>query len=228
MKRLSFALLLFIFAMNEVSAHTEEGIHPELHYDFSQSLETASGNQYLKVVQEDTSFPELPQKEKFLKALSIIEDVLNSEEFRGKVLSYVNRSGKRQYAQNFLWEDSKHPLTNEDIYAVIMKGDEKMRQNTQGEMNLNSIVKTCSLAQKASTWCRTVIGSTSPYTSKWIELNWKFYSTFKTHEMVTNLVHEWLHLIGFIHGKENLQEEVPYVVGAIAGEVAQKLLREKR
>lgn len=226
MKRVYFTLLVFIFVMNEVSAHTEEGVQPELKFDYSHVHETFTDNQQLKLVEEEITFPEHSQKEKFLKALSLIEDVMNSDEFRLKVTSYINKNGKKQYAQNYLWGDLKKPLSHEEIFQVIMSGDEKMRTGTKGEMNLNSLVKVCSGAQKVSSWCRTVVGSTSPYTSKWIELNWKFYSTFETHEMVANLVHEWLHLIGFIHGKENLQEEVPYVVGAIAGQIAKKIISE--
>jgi ssRNA-specific RNase YbeY (16S rRNA maturation enzyme) len=42
--------------------------------------------------------------------------------------------------------------------------------------------------------------------------------------MVANIVHEWLHLLGFLHGEVNMREEVPYVVGSIAGQVAEEYL----
>lgn len=33
-------------------------------------------------------------------------------------------------------------------------------------------------------------------------------------------MHEWIHLLGFLHGKEAPKEEVPYVVGYIAKLIA--------
>lgn len=45
--------------------------------------------------------------------------------------------------------------------------------------------------------------------------------------MVSNMVHEWIHLLGFLHGDTRITEEVPYVVGGIAGEVAQNLLKPR-
>ena len=60
-----------------------------------------------------------------------------------------------------------------------------------------------------------------------IRLNWKFYQKYETPQMVANLVHEWIHLLGFLHGNQNMHEEVPYVVGSIAGEVAQNILQRE-
>ena len=42
--------------------------------------------------------------------------------------------------------------------------------------------------------------------------------------MVSNIVHEWIHLLGFLHGSKNMNQEVPYVVGRIAGLVAKDIL----
>jgi len=44
---------------------------------------------------------------------------------------------------------------------------------------------------------------------------------------VNNLVHEWIHLLGFLHGEENMREEAPYVIGRIAQEVSEKVLRKR-
>lgn len=222
MKFLVFTFAVFLILMNQVSAHTEPGINPKLRFD--ESIVPVIVDSHLNVIEEEIIFPQHSQKTKFEKALSLIEEIMNSEEFKTKVLTYINKKGKRQFAKNFIWNDSNRLLSNEEIYNHIMKGDERMRINTVGEMNLNTMIKACNWSQKASPWCRTVVGSTSPYTSKWIELNWKFYSNFETHQMVGNIVHEWLHLIGFIHGKENLEEEVPYVVGAIASDIAKEIL----
>lgn len=219
------AIALFITLMSQVSAHTDPLVTPVLRFDRT-SFTSAPVENFLRVVPEEVDFPAHPQKVKFERALGLIEEVMNSEEFKVKVLTYVNAKGEKAYSRNYLWGDSSKPLSHEDVYRVIMTGNEKTIENTIGEMNLNSLVKICKLHERASVWCRTVVGSTSPRKSKWIELNWKFYSRYETHEMVENLVHEWLHLLGFLHGEENIHEEVPYVVGKIAGEIAKDILGE--
>ena len=113
---------------------------------------------------------------------------MNSEEFKEMVIGYVNSKGERKYSKNYLWRDSQKLLTNEDVYAVIMAGNEKMRPGTQGEMNFNSWVKKCRGLERLGTWCRAVIGSTNPSSSAMIRFNWKFYSYFETHQMVANMV----------------------------------------
>lgn len=213
---LSFSTLSF--------AHSDNEVHPKLKFaqdseDLASRVETGR----LVLVQEDVSFPEGPQKKKFEQAMAIMEEVMNSEEFKTKVIGYVSSLG-RKYRKNYLWSNSKQLLTNEDIYQIIMNGDEKMRPQTKGEMNINSWVKYCSGIKSFGTWCRAVIGSTTPSSSKWITLNWNFYSRFSTPDMVANMVHEWIHLLGFLHGNVRTDEEVPYVVENIAGEVAKNIL----
>ena len=157
--------------------------------------------------------------------MSLLEEVVNSEEFRTKVISYQNSSGEREYQKNYIWNDSSQRLTNEDVYNLLMEANEKMVPGTLNEMNIFARLRKCSWSKrKFSVWCRKVIGSTSPRTTPWMVLNWKFYRNYKAHNMVANIVHEWIHLLGFLHGKRNMREEVPYVVGSIAGQVAKGIL----
>lgn len=224
MKNLFFLVLLVVVSY-QVNAETHHGVTPELNFAqdaefLSDQIETGR----LVFVPENIKFPEGSQKIKFEKALTIMEEVLNSEEFKTKVIAFERR-GERSYQKNYLWSDSSKVLSNEDIYQVIMNGNEKMRPGTQGEMNFNSWVRICNTLQMATVWCREVIGSTTPQTSHMIKLNWTFYKKFETHQMVSNMVHEWIHLLGFLHGDKNIKEEVPYVVGAIAGEVAKGIIQ---
>lgn len=218
-------------------AETHQGVVPYL--DFDENYEESvnlKGSNYLDVRIENWRFPDSTakhrsQKEKFRLALEVLEEVMNSSEFRRMVLSYKNSDGERAYQKNYLWSNSKERLSNEDVYAIIMGGDEsKVIPNTQGEMNINSYIKICSRYEwnvSKVKWCRGVIGSTNPWKSKWMQLNWQFYATYEVPSMVSNIVHEWLHLLGFLHGNYKMREEVPYVVGSIAGKVAAQILNSR-
>lgn len=234
--RSKYILGLFLCFMTSISFATSiDGIKPTLQYD-EEYLNNANvktfNASYLNFVLEGYKFPSKTktgkrQLAKFEKALEIMEEVMNSEEFRTKVISYKRASnGKREYQKNFLWKDSEITFTNEEIYQIIMNGDEKMRPNTIGEMNFNSRVRVCrwNTSPMRWKWCQSVVGSTTPASSKMITLNWKFYKKFEVNQMVANMVHEWLHLLGFLHGKKHMREEVPYVVGTIAGEVAKGIM----
>lgn len=226
------AMMAVLLTLNTF-ASTHEGVVPYLDFDEDYEISDKADNGYLVVVPEEWTFPdqtplEREQKEKFIKALAVLEEVMNSEEFKRKVLSYKRSDGQRLFQKNYLWDNSSKLLSNEDVFNLIIQGNEKMRSNTLGEMNINSWVKQCSWWERTvrrAIWCQKVIGSTDPRNSKWIKVNWKFYAKFETHQMVSNLVHEWLHLLGFLHGNVNMREEVPYVVGQIAGEVAKSYLK---
>lgn len=219
-------LFLSMFSLSAL-AKSHYGVSPKLKYStHSHELASDVPTGYLRFVPEETRFFEGPQKERFEQAMAMMEEVMNLEEFKNKVIGYVNSRGDRSYSKSYLWKNSSRRLSNEEVYQVIMAGDEKMRPDTLGEMNFNSWVKACSGWEQVRNfiWCSQVVGSTDPMRSYLITLNWKFYKDFETHDMVANMVHEWVHLLGFLHGESNLEEEVPYVVGDIAGEVAKDIL----
>ncbi|MCT4641939.1 MAG: hypothetical protein N4A33_06530 [Bacteriovoracaceae bacterium] len=230
-------LLLSLVSLS-VFATTHIGVEPELKYDkktYNKTTFEKFNSQYLDVIIENVSFPSRSnlgkkQKKKFVKALAMLEPVLNSEAFKKRVLSYVRpEHSEPGYQKNYLWSNKNKRLSPSQIYDIIMKADEKMIPATIGKMNINSWVKVCKWYERPFTWCKKVIGSTSPSSSKMMKLNWKFYKSFETHQMVSNIVHEWLHLLGFLHGPSaTMRMEVPYVVGAIAGEVAKEMIESTR
>lgn len=241
-KLLSLSILLSIGLSANAMAESIENLKIDLNYD-KEYDSTQVESQYLKFVPENYRFPSSTsvgkrQKAKFEEALSIMEEVMNSEEFKQKVLSFERVIGKdsegnpiksRSYANNYIWNNKDNPLSNEDIYNILMKGDERSRENTIGEMNFNSWVKVCKWYQRRFTWCNKVIGSTNPHSSKWIKLNWKFYKKFETEEMISNMVHEWIHLLGFLHGpRSTMRQEAPYIIGGIAKEVAANILKNRK
>ncbi len=232
MKKFLGTMMVALLTTTTAFATTDLDVKVELNFDKSTDVNSVD-SQYLKFVPENWRFPSSTnlgkqQKEKFVAALDLMEEVVNHEDFKSMILSYEKEKGVREFQKNYLWRDTETKLSNEDIYKIIMNGDEKMRDNTLGEMNFNSYVKICSGIRKWGVWCRKVIGSTDPYNSKWIKLNWKFYQQFDTPKMINNMTHEWLHLLGFLHGKDNMRKEVPYVVGQIAEVVARKIIAERK
>lgn len=211
------------------SATILDTVEPVLTFDHSYEMPYDKvSNQYLAVEIGEYRFKPKKQREIFEVALSLLEETMNSAEFREKVLSYKHSNGKRIYQKNYLWKDKSKRLTNEDVYNILMEANERAIPDTIGTMNIYAKLRKCRGWRKyLHVWCRNVIGSTNPQRSKWMTLNWKFYKRYTAPQMVSNIVHEWIHLLGFLHGKKNMREEVPYVVGKIAGEVAAGILERR-
>lgn len=226
MKKLFIITFYHCLFILEGFAITLDHVKPVLRFDESYLRhEEIDHRHYLEVAVEQVFFPTGGQREKFELALLLLEQVLNSDEFKRKVLSYKNGHGKREYQKNYLWDQQDSKLSNEDVYRILMKANEKMIPESLGQMNIYARVRQCGRFQRMFLiWCHRVIGSTDPRKSPWMTLNWRFYKVYEVHNMVANIVHEWIHLLGFLHGKENMNEEVPYVVGAIAGQVAKSIL----
>src|SRR5690606_37891003 len=84
----------------------------------------------LKVVVEKVSFPNGSQKKKLERAFVLMEQVLNSEEFKEKVIAYKAKfSGEREYT-------GSNGLSNEHVYLRLMTGEELQTKDTPGEVNL--------------------------------------------------------------------------------------------
>ena len=220
-------LSLLIHSPNSFSS-TDENIQVKtsFNYSFYPMKIIEDENIKVKIVNERLNFPPQGrgpsgeiQKQKLLKAYELIELIVNSKIFKEKVLSYSGPTGKCKkpscYSGNYLWNDASKKLSNLDIYNTIMKGDEKMRPFTENEINLNL------------TWDDIkgrVIGRTRPSSSEWIEVNWKrYYWRYSSSEMVSNVLHEWIHLLGFLHTGDKSMNPT-YVIGDIAGKLAQAYL----
>jgi len=145
---------------------------------------------------------------KMEKAFEVLEKVVNSDEFKDRVVNFKNTKGERAFASN-------KGLSNEQIYEVFMEGRETLRPNTPGEMNFD-------LRLYNRSWSR-VIGYTTPDTNL-ININWKYFKNFGAHEVAANLAHEWTHKIGFDHSSAAEHDSAPYAIGYIIEEMAAKLI----
>lgn len=145
-------------------------------------------------------------------SFSVLEQVVNSEEFKDRVINFKNSKGERAFASN-------NGLSNEEIYEIFMEGRETLQPDTAGEMNFY-------LKLYNKSWSR-VIGYTTPDTNV-INLNWKFFKNFRPHEVASNLAHEWTHKIGFGHRSAKEHDSAPYAIGYIVGDMAEKISLSKK
>jgi hypothetical protein len=149
---------------------------------------------------------------KINKAFELLQEVINSEEFKDRVINFKNSTGERKFASN-------KGLTNEEIYKIFMEGRETLQPETPGEMNfyLNLYYKP---------WSK-VIGYTSGTTNV-INMNWKFFKGFAPFSVSANLAHEWTHKIGFDHTSAKEHDSAPYAIGYIVGDMAELLLKKSK
>lgn len=151
------------------------------------------------------------QEEKVREAIKIIKTVITSEEFKERVISYsYNGSGK--FFDN-------HGFTNEEIYQIILDGAEKMGNTTK---NNTMDVELELYHQKTNT-----IGYTYPNTVR-IWMNTKYFNKYTPVKVADNLMHEWMHKLGFTHAtvwSKERDHSVPYAIGYLVEELAEKLVK---
>lgn len=198
-----------------VYAHTETLEKTKLNFfptelGFADQVPTG----FLKVVGGTLSgFPKnSSEKQKVLDSYSIIEAVMNSNEFKERVINFKSSDGKRSYSSN-------RGMSNEQVYEYLMQGKELVGgESNQGEMNFD-------VRRYYRGWSK-VIGYTNPGKSNTISVNGRFYSRYKITQITSNLVHEWIHLNGFLHDSAKDHDSVPYAVGYIAEELAEKFVSQ--
>lgn len=151
-----------------------------------------------------------PKEEKKVRdAVKIIKQVIVSHEFKERVLNYRFK-GERKFNGN-------DGLTNEEIYLKILKGAEQIG-NKQNNNTMD--VELELYHQKTNT-----IGYTYPNTVR-IWMNTKYFSKYTPVKIADNLMHEWMHKLGFSHEiawTKDRDHSVPYAIGYIVEELASKL-----
>lgn len=147
------------------------------------------------------------EKSRMLKAFAAIEVVINSEEFRERVMKYPRFT-------------SNNKLTNEQIYEKILSGAEMIGgDQSLGEMNFD-------ISRYLPILPSSVVGRTYPGVNNTIEVNGKKYAYFSSSDMAGNITHEWIHLLGFIDANSSDTTSVPYAVGYIMDELVAKYLKQ--
>ena len=151
----------------------------------------------------------LEQKNKITRAIEIIKKVIRSEEFKRRIIQYAS-NGRKGFVDN-------QGLSNEMIYLLILEGREKVG-NTKKNNTMNVELELYYRPTKT-------IGHTYPDVPR-IWMNKKYFLKYNAINVANNLMHEWLHKLGFTHSgqwTEEREHTVPYAVGYIIEDIAKKL-----
>ena len=149
------------------------------------------------------------QEKKIRSAVEIIKKVIAMKEFKDRVLNF-------NYKDNNFFVDN-NGLSNEQIYQKILDGAEQIG-NTSKNNSLD--VELELFHQKTVT-----IGYTYPNTSR-IWMNTKYFNKYTPIKVADNLMHEWMHKLGFTHATtwtKDREHSVPYAIGYLIEELAAKL-----
>ncbi len=141
-----------------------------------------------------------------------LEQILSSRSFKLEVENHKYKN-KLQFKKN----DNK---SNSDIYILIQDGADEF--NSEVDNTVDMVL--CPYYSS-----KNVIGKTySNRKEVWVNLKYyrDRYNDFKISDMVGNILHEWIHNVGFGHASRYNRSRlytVPYGVGYIARDIAKYL-----
>ncbi len=145
------------------------------------------------------------QEAKIQRAEEKIKAVVASSTFRSRVLNHTYR-GVKKFVDN-------NGLTNSQIYYKILYAAEKLQPSKNNTMDMG--IKTYYENSNTVGWTST--GST------YINMNTKFLNNYTSTNVTRNMMHEWLHKLGFSHAvsySTSRDYSVPYGIGRIMEELA--------
>ncbi|HXH30290.1 MAG TPA: fibronectin type III domain-containing protein [Bacteriovoracaceae bacterium] len=134
-----------------------------------------------------------------------IKRIIASEVFRDAVLNHTYR-GVKKFVDN-------EGLSNEQVYQKILEGAEYLNRDKNNTMDLEVEM----YYERSST-----VGFTYPNSRK-IYANTKYYNDYSPASISGNLMHEWLHKLGFSHASSysvSRDYSIPYAIGSILSDLA--------
>lgn len=141
---------------------------------------------------------------KFLQAIEIIKNVIATDEFRSRVLNHTY-NGEKTFVDN-------EGYSNEKIYEMILEGAETLQPSKNNIMDME-----VELYYAAT----TTVGYTYPNTRR-IWVNTKYFDSNSIERVAANLMHEWLHKLGFGHASSysvSRDYSVPYAIGRMISSI---------
>lgn len=143
------------------------------------------------------------QAAKFKAALVPLEDVVNSVQWRTAV-----------YAKTFTTTSK----TSKQVYDHIMTGREVLAKGVDYDMNIS-----VELYEENS----NTIGYTYS-NSIWTWINNHFFKRYTSGQIAANVMHEWLHKLGYNHSSATDYSSVPYSLGYLMNEMVDDYLKGKQ
>jgi hypothetical protein len=147
------------------------------------------------------------QENKVLDAADLVKQVIASSAFKSRIINHTY-NGKKTFVDNL-------GLTNAQIYKKILESSEKLNPGKNYTMDITLVTYQTDA---------NVIGYTLPNVNK-VWMNTRYLNQFTPVQVSSNLVHEWLHKLGFGHDYESTPSRpysVPYAVGYIIRTLAAK------
>lgn len=146
-------------------------------------------------------------EDKILAASELLKKVIASQEFKDAVLNHTY-NGQKTFVDN-------GGLTNLQIYNKILEGSEHLTPAKNNALDVE-----VELYHEES----TTIGYTYPTTTR-IWMNTKYFDRYTPVDVTDNLMHEWLHKLGFGHSatyNTARPYSVPYAIGYLVRRLAAK------
>jgi hypothetical protein len=149
------------------------------------------------------------QEDKLERAVEVIKKVIATEDFRTRILNHTY-NGAKTFVDN-----GGH--TNAQIYQMILDGAETLLPVKNNMMDLQVELYYALTSTVGYTYANT--------TKIWV--NTKFFNSYAVNSVAANLIHEWLHKLGFTHAASysvSRDYSVPYGVGRIMSELGKQFL----
>ncbi len=149
------------------------------------------------------------QEEKVRQAVDILKKVIATKEFKERLINFTYK-GKKQFVDSA-------GRTNEEIYQMILDGAERIGDTSKN----NTMDVELELYHQAT----KTIGYTYPNTVR-IWMNKKYFNRYTPLKVADNLMHEWMHKLGFSHEtswSRDRDYSVPYAIGYLIEELAPTL-----
>ncbi len=155
------------------------------------------------------------QYDKLMQAKQLVELIINSAAFKSRVLNF-SYNGVKGFVQN-------NGLSNQQIYDYLMSGAEMFPVQTGVDhfMDYDLILYKPKWYQS-----KKVLGYTSQNT-RVVHINRNFFNKAEVNEIAMNLVHEWVHKMGFEHDYRSTSRRpysVPYGIGYIVRDLGSMLV----
>ncbi len=158
----------------------------------------------------DAKYNTAARREKYMKAVALMKKIVASKEFKDRIFSH-------EYGDNDFAHMSTDPCKTDDcVYDHILDGNEKLQNTKDNEMDLE-----VRFYYSSSNTVGYTYGNV-----KYIYVNTKYFDGYSLSSVCANMMHEWLHKLGYGHDSAVTARRpysIPYAIGGIARIVGGKL-----